>query len=517
MSRTRGREGRTALSDQTRAFPERPNLRFLKLEAKRRHAAGEFATLHDAQLAIAREHGLSSWTVLKEQVTDPPSEPNPALGQVRWLLDRFRDADGPAWPPPGEDEFRAHFSDHFLSLVPSAELTRTLARHAPALREELVVTAEMPPGLRAEVGGLTLAAMAELDPPHRLAGLTLQRLGKRVTDPRIADPPAGRRSGPVPESVAGAAHGSWAELGLPGLALAGGTQPADGGAAAVWTVTEGWASLDPAEPLGAGHRFPVWSLTMLITATAVLRLVAEGRLALDDPASQHARTVRLADDTVTVRELLSHTGGVDSRGELFGETVPDLVAVTGAVVGCAGPRGTFSPSNGGYAVLGQIVADATGSGYPEAVTDLVLRPLGMSQSSFPDHWPGRDAVTGYQLADDGSFERAPARVATIPAVAGLWSTPADLARFGAGWAALLPAELAAEALRPYADRNPAGAQMGLGWLLHRPRDVAGLFGAGPGAAVSLLVRLSTGQASVAMANRLVQLEPVNLQFISPPG
>ncbi len=42
------------MSDQSRPLPDRPNLRYLKLEAKRRLAAGEFATLHEAQLAIAR-------------------------------------------------------------------------------------------------------------------------------------------------------------------------------------------------------------------------------------------------------------------------------------------------------------------------------------------------------------------------------------------------------------------------------------------------------------------------------
>jgi hypothetical protein len=44
----------------SRALPARPSLRHLKLEAKRRLAAGEFATLNDAQAAIAREHGLPS-------------------------------------------------------------------------------------------------------------------------------------------------------------------------------------------------------------------------------------------------------------------------------------------------------------------------------------------------------------------------------------------------------------------------------------------------------------------------
>ena len=56
-------------SASTRPLPGRPSLRYLKLEAKRRLADGEFTTLHEAQLAIAREHGFSSWTVLKEHIT----------------------------------------------------------------------------------------------------------------------------------------------------------------------------------------------------------------------------------------------------------------------------------------------------------------------------------------------------------------------------------------------------------------------------------------------------------------
>jgi ankyrin repeat protein len=48
-----------------RSLPDRPSLRFLKLEAKRRHDNGEFDSLHAAQWAIAREHGFPSWPRLK--------------------------------------------------------------------------------------------------------------------------------------------------------------------------------------------------------------------------------------------------------------------------------------------------------------------------------------------------------------------------------------------------------------------------------------------------------------------
>src|ERR1700684_3027954 len=79
------------MSDQPRPLPGQPSLRYLKLEARRRLAAGEFGTLHDAQLAIAREHGQPSWTALKQLIETrlaPPAHPrapaprvgSPALG-----------------------------------------------------------------------------------------------------------------------------------------------------------------------------------------------------------------------------------------------------------------------------------------------------------------------------------------------------------------------------------------------------------------------------------------------------
>ena len=494
------------MSEQPRAFPGRPSLRFLKIEAKRRLAAGEFGTLHDAQLAIAREHGLPSWTALKESV----SGPGHALTQVRWVLARFAGAADPGWAAPGEDELAAHFEEHFLALVPPAALTRTLTRIAGQLATELTVSRETPLSVRGRLDRLGVEAAAAPAPPHRLTSLRMYQLPDRASDRRIAAPPS-HTSGDVPAAAATVAAESVAELGLPGLVLAGpaGQQP--------WLIAQGWADLDRGEALHGSHRFPVYSVTKLITATAVLRLAAGGQLSLDDPASQHLRTIRLADATVTVRELLSHTGGVASPDELFAASVPTLAEVTGPVLACPGPRGTFRYSNGGYAALGQLISDITERPYPEAAATLVLQPLAMTSSSFPGCWPARGAVTGYQLAEDGSFEPVNPQVCVLPSAGGLWSTAADLVRFGQGWASLLPGALAREALRPQADRDPDGAQMGLGWLLHEPKDLCGHAGGGLGAAASLLCRFSDGQTSVALTNRLVPIEPVNVRLVRPAG
>jgi hypothetical protein len=152
---------------------------------------------------------------------------------------------------------------------------------------------------------------------------------------------------------------------------------------------------------------------------------------IGDPANEHLHTVRLADDAVTVRELLSHTGGVDSPGELFADRVPGLASLAGPVLACGGPRGTFAYSHGGYAMLGQLIADVTGSPYADAAARLVTEPLGMASSSFPESWPDTAAITGCRMADDSTFEPAPAEVSTPPAAAGRRRPMGDRSRPGA--------------------------------------------------------------------------------------
>ena len=91
-----------------RPLPGRPNLRYLKVEANRRLAAGEFPALHDAQLAIAWEHGQPSWTALKQRISQAAAADCHVLPQLSWLIARFRAADGPGWTAhPGRPRCRS--------------------------------------------------------------------------------------------------------------------------------------------------------------------------------------------------------------------------------------------------------------------------------------------------------------------------------------------------------------------------------------------------------------------------
>jgi CubicO group peptidase (beta-lactamase class C family) len=491
---------------RSRLLPSRPSLRYLKLEAKRRLAAGEFPSLHDAQAAVAREHGLPDWAALK-QVCGRPQQESHVLPQLRWVIARFSDAGAPRWTAPSDHELRLHFGDRFLTETPAGELIAAITSVAADLREELVIIGQAPLSARFRLAGLQGFASVEADPPHRLTELQAIPAGRPITDTRAAASPRACTLGDVPAEMAVIADEAFAELGLAGLVLAGG-----GPGTVAWVIARGWADLDRAEVLGTGHRFPAPGVTVLVTATAVLRLVADGRLGLDTSANDHLRMVRLADDTITVRELLSHAAGVDSpsAARLLADSVPDLVTLTGPVVACGGPRGVPQPSNGGCAVLGQLIADVTGSPYADAVTRLVLEPLGMGGSAFParsaDLGPG--AVTGYNLTPGGAFISVPAMISTIPAAAGLWATAADLVRLGIGWSTLLPAPLAHEALTAQTAPGPGGRRMGLGWLLSPRGDAAMHAGAGPGATAFLLARVRDNQVYLAMTNRFVSLDPI---------
>jgi CubicO group peptidase (beta-lactamase class C family) len=528
-----------------RSLPARPSLRHLKLEAKRRLAAGEFATLHDVQAAIAREHGLPSWARLKQACAgDGAAEDGPALLHLRWIVERFAGADRPGWAPPGEDELREHFDDRYLAAIPAGDLAGAIAAMAADLRTELVVIGQAPLEVQVQLAGHRYVAVAGPAPPHRLIGLRGFVLGERITDPRLKAPRPSSALGQPPDGIATIAARACAELGLPALLLAGGEPGRPPWAVAVGHADLGSASQDGAsqdgasqdgasqdgasqdgasqdgasqdgasqdgdEPLQPGHRFPVPGVTALVTGTAALRLVADGLLGLDDAANQHLRAVRLADDAVTVRDLLSHVGGVDNPAELYADSVPELAELMGPVIACGGARGAVSPSNGGICVLGQLIADVTGLRYAEAATRLVLDPLGLRDSRFPATAAdiGPDAVTSYTATRDGALEPFPAQVSTMQAVAGLWASGADLVRLGTGWSSLLPAALARAALTPQAEPGSAGLRVGLGWLLDDRTAAHG--GAGLEAISLLRSRVRDRRTYVVLTSRAVTVESLD--------
>ena len=72
----------------------------------------------------------------------------------------------------------------------------------------------------------------------------------------------------------------------------------------------GMANLELSVPASPETNYPIYSVTKIFTATAVMMLVEEGKLALEDPISKHLTGISPAGKSITVRQLLSHTSGI---------------------------------------------------------------------------------------------------------------------------------------------------------------------------------------------------------------
>ncbi|MFF5079318.1 serine hydrolase domain-containing protein [Actinoplanes sp. NPDC000266] len=131
--------------------------------------------------------------------------------------------------------------------------------------------------------------------------------------------------------------------------------------------------------------FQTGSVGKIWTAVLVMQLVADGLVELDQPVRRYLPEFSVVDpeatETVTVRHLLTHTGGFD--GDLFedtgrGDDALDryLAHLGGHAEQIAPPGALFSYCNSGFSVLGALVARLRGSTYEAVVRERIVEPLG---------------------------------------------------------------------------------------------------------------------------------------------
>lgn len=154
----------------------------------------------------------------------------------------------------------------------------------------------------------------------------------------------------------------------------------------VYSASRGLSSIELNVALSAASRFRVGSLTKTVTAAAILKLQAEGRLKLDDPVATWLPDFPRAAG-ITVRELLNHTSGLSDAWEApLAEPLDTAHRL--ALIGKAEtdfPPGTdWRYSNAGYMVLGAILEKITGLGWSDAERKLVLDPLGIDAIGYHD-------------------------------------------------------------------------------------------------------------------------------------
>ena len=149
----------------------------------------------------------------------------------------------------------------------------------------------------------------------------------------------------------------------------------------------GWADVENDVRIEPSTNFRLASLTKQFTATAVLMLVDDGRLSVDDSIRDYFPQFPAFADRIRIRHLLQHTSGLEDYEPIYGDRFPEQILDRGVVEIIAGTESTYFPpgteyrySNSAYAVLAVLVEDISGLSFPDFLGQRIFLPLGMSNT-----------------------------------------------------------------------------------------------------------------------------------------
>jgi D-alanyl-D-alanine carboxypeptidase len=201
----------------------------------------------------------------------------------------------------------------------------------------------------------------------------------------------------------------------------------------------GMADLENEVPASARSVYRIGSVTKQFTAAAVMQLVEQGKLALDDPIAIHLPGLPAAWRPVKIRQLLNHTSGIPSYTDIgdrwrrrWGEEMsPDsLLAFTTADSMWFEPGARWRYDNTGYILLGMLIEKLTGRSWGEDLTERFAKPLGLSDTRDCRNEPVIPRrARGYDDEGNG-WINSPYLAMSQPFAAGaICSTVGDLARW----------------------------------------------------------------------------------------
>lgn len=163
----------------------------------------------------------------------------------------------------------------------------------------------------------------------------------------------------------------------------------------VFNKAYGYADIASRAKMTPDHVFRIASHSKTFTATAIMQLQEKGLLRIDDPVVQYLPWLKKHSDKwwgeVTIRQLLSHSAGVirdgeDSRYWQVERPFPKIASLREAILEtplCIEPNTRLKYSNYGYALLGEVVENASGVPYNDYVTAHIIDPLGL-KNTYPE-------------------------------------------------------------------------------------------------------------------------------------
>ncbi|MEY2610778.1 MAG: hypothetical protein RLZZ128_1427, partial [Actinomycetota bacterium] len=183
--------------------------------------------------------------------------------------------------------------------------------------------------------------------------------------------------------------------------------------------------------------FRIASMTKSFTAAAVLGLRDEGVLSLDHPVADYVpelASVRGPGDSapITLRHLLSMSAGMATDDAWADRHLDASIDFMNDVYDsgfrfAVKPGEAFEYSNLGFAMIGRVVHNVTGRRVRDHVDERLLRPLGMSNTTWDE--PNTPSARPHRVQDGQTIHDGPEPLSDgeISPMGGLWSTVADLA------------------------------------------------------------------------------------------
>jgi len=228
----------------------------------------------------------------------------------------------------------------------------------------------------------------------------------------------------------------------------------------------GWRDAAHHLPCTGQTQYQIASTTKTFTSTLILRLAAEGRLALTDKLSRWYPQLSFA-DSVTIESMLTHTSGIYDFTREPSSPVPGENGLLGILMAHPldfPPGSQWRYSNSNYVLLGYIAGKIMDTDYFHAIRTAIFEPLHMQSSGFDfQHLQSIDKAIGYRRLDDSLADPDEISDSSRPAGAGaIYSTVEDLYRWHLGLqdGRVLSREWQAKAYRKF-----QGNGYGYGWSI----------------------------------------------------
>ena len=189
------------------------------------------------------------------------------------------------------------------------------------------------------------------------------------------------------------------------------------------------AKVDPARTV-----WPIASISKAVTAMAVLKLVEDGRADLDTDVNRYLKSLQVPSEglpPLTLRHLLSHTGGLDELpGRQFDGREPQDLAtfLRDRIVRYRAPGQLTAYSTYGILLSALVLEDLTGERYDEYLRENIFAPAGMASARMMTHRGDEHGVAIPYQIDDGRAEPMPFEWYVSTPASSIVATAEDMGR-----------------------------------------------------------------------------------------